>query len=87
MPIDRLGDFQTYSMQGDSFSDGRPSNAIAARYDLPAVGGIDGSPPPANWTRRPFGAVDAKVVDYQAFRCKIPVRVDVYGGWGGVEGL
>jgi hypothetical protein len=39
---------------------GLPNNAIAARYDLPVAPTASG-PAAANWTRHPYGAVDAKL--------------------------
>ena len=44
--------------QEDPLSEGSPTNAIAARYDLDPE---RESAAAANWTRRAFGAVDAKV--------------------------
>eukprot|EP00197_Chlamydomonas_leiostraca_P012814 CAMPEP_0202861356 /NCGR_PEP_ID=MMETSP1391-20130828/2783_1 /ASSEMBLY_ACC=CAM_ASM_000867 /TAXON_ID=1034604 /ORGANISM="Chlamydomonas leiostraca, Strain SAG 11-49" /LENGTH=764 /DNA_ID=CAMNT_0049540735 /DNA_START=73 /DNA_END=2368 /DNA_ORIENTATION=- len=49
--------------QSDEMSEGRPSNAIASRYDLTPLPGHR-----ANWTRKAFGSVDAKVVDGLTFR-------------------
>ncbi|GIL94293.1 hypothetical protein Vretimale_537, partial [Volvox reticuliferus] len=50
----------------DPLSLGLPNNAIAARYDLPAVPDADGQP--RNFTQRAYGAVDAKVVDLESFQ-------------------
>lgn len=47
----------------DPESLGTPNNAIAARYDLEGTTAAG-----KEWTRRAYGAVDAKVVDMQAFR-------------------
>ncbi|GFR48281.1 hypothetical protein Agub_g10056 [Astrephomene gubernaculifera] len=49
----------------DPLSGGLPNNAIAARYDLPAA--TDPAGQPRNWTRKAYGAVDAKVVDSESF--------------------
>ncbi|KAG2499635.1 hypothetical protein HYH03_002574 [Edaphochlamys debaryana] len=54
--------------QSDAVSLGMPNNAIAARYDLPAVQDADGVM--HNWTRRAYGAVDAKVVDADSFAAR-----------------
>lgn len=52
--------------QSDPLSLGSPANAIAARYDLEPVPG-SAAAGAGNWTCKPTGAVDAKVVDLQAF--------------------
>eukprot|EP00873_Tetraselmis_striata_P025707 jgi/Tetstr1/445971/TSEL_000300.t1 len=52
--------------QSDPLSLGSPANAIAARYDLEPVPG-SAAAGAGNWTCKPTGAVDAKVVDLHAF--------------------
>ena len=50
--------------QTDELSEGRPDRAIAMRGDLLPTSH------PGNWTRRAFGAVDAKLVDHLSYRCE-----------------
>ncbi|GLC34600.1 hypothetical protein PLESTB_001243800 [Pleodorina starrii] len=65
---DVMGLMRLNRYREDPLSLGTPNNAIAARYDLP--GAPDDSGQPRNWTRRAYGAVDAKVVDLKSFRTR-----------------
>ncbi|KAG1673709.1 hypothetical protein FOA52_010578 [Chlamydomonas sp. UWO 241] len=49
--------------QDDALSAGDPTAAIAARYDLEPTN----KSLAANWTKKAYGAVDAKVVDLESF--------------------
>jgi hypothetical protein len=60
MSMLRLNRFQT-----DALSEGSPANAIAARYDLEP---LPGSAASKGWTCRATGAVDAKAIDFTAFK-------------------
>ena len=59
--------------EDDPLSDGSPANAIAARYDLEP---LPGAAAEESWTCRATGAVDAKVVDLEAFRSRAAYAVN-----------
>eukprot|EP00195_Chlamydomonas_chlamydogama_P006390 CAMPEP_0202898474 /NCGR_PEP_ID=MMETSP1392-20130828/6989_1 /ASSEMBLY_ACC=CAM_ASM_000868 /TAXON_ID=225041 /ORGANISM="Chlamydomonas chlamydogama, Strain SAG 11-48b" /LENGTH=648 /DNA_ID=CAMNT_0049584415 /DNA_START=109 /DNA_END=2053 /DNA_ORIENTATION=- len=65
--VDSLDSFKTLlrlnRYQDDPLSGGRPNDAIASRYDLEPLP----SSKPANWTARPFGAVDGKIATWEDF--------------------